>query len=165
MVADPTIPNRVDLEAMARGNNRVLIALERLFQVAGDITPTDVDSLQQQAQGAAVQQAATRAITASALNVAEAALSAAHLKTAQIPSIPQLQEAIASAHRRNRQEGHLARLQDVVAPAPTDGDLLSWSAATNKWIPVAKVSGATGTFTTVDSKTVTVDNGTITSIV
>lgn len=80
----------------------------------------------------------------------------------------------------------LADLSDVQAASPTAGQTLLYDATQTRWeaasitaganititpsdggltIAAAGVSGATGTFTTVDGKTVTVTNGIITSIV
>tara|TARA_R110002124_G_scaffold204511_1_gene370913 strand:+ start:11748 stop:12233 length:486 start_codon:yes stop_codon:yes gene_type:complete len=161
-MVDPVAPTREQLAAIANGDFRLMIALERLFEVAGNLTPTDLELVQQQAQGAAIAQTALRGLVTGALNVASEALAAAQRRPSTNPHISQLQDAIASAHRRNRRDGHLSRLQDVDAPAPTDGDLLSYDATSGKWVPV---SGASGSFTTVDSKTVTVSNGIITAIV
>jgi hypothetical protein len=59
----------------------------------------------------------------------------------------------------NEQLGHL---QDVEITSVSDGDLLQYNSANSRW---ENVSGATGTFTTTDGKTVTVTNGVVTSIV
>lgn len=159
-MVDPVAPRRDQLEAIAKGDHRLLIALERLFEVAGSITPTDLDRLQQQAQGAAASMASMRALLSDVLIVSTAALAAAHRKRPQ--DLSEIQDAIAVGYARNRQSGHLARLQDVSAPFPANGDLLSWDETIAKWVPV---SGATGSFTTADLKTVTVTNGIISSIV
>jgi hypothetical protein len=54
-------------------------------------------------------------------------------------------------------------LTDVsISDTLANGDLLKWNATLGKW---ENVAGASGTFTTVDSKTVTVTNGIITNII
>lgn len=52
-------------------------------------------------------------------------------------------------------------INDALISAPSDGDLLSYSSAESKWV---NISGASGTFTSADAKTVTVSNGIITNI-
>lgn len=57
-------------------------------------------------------------------------------------------------------------LADVVADAPAEGDGLWWNDTDNEWQSGAGPStGATGSFSTADAKTVTVTDGIITSIV
>lgn len=56
----------------------------------------------------------------------------------------------------------IEHLVDVQISSVSDGDLLQYVSANSRW---ENVSGATGTFTTTDSKTVTVTNGIVTSIV
>lgn len=48
MVVDPKKPNRNDLLRISGINNRTLMAVERLFEVAGEETPADLDNLQAQ---------------------------------------------------------------------------------------------------------------------
>lgn len=70
---------------------------------------------------------------------------------------------------RMRVNDSIAGLQDVHAPTPSTGQVLAY--AGTRWEPLtlgtmaAQNTGASGTFTTADSKTVTVTNGIITSIV
>lgn len=52
MVADPSKPTRQELNEVARGNQRVLRAFERLFEVAGEETPGEVIDLQSQVDAA-----------------------------------------------------------------------------------------------------------------
>ena len=56
----------------------------------------------------------------------------------------------------------LSDLCDVAISSISDGDLLQYSSANSRW---ENVSGASGSFTTTDGKTVTVINGIVTSIV
>lgn len=42
MVADPTKPTRAQLSRISNGDNRLLLALERLFEVSGQETPDDL---------------------------------------------------------------------------------------------------------------------------
>ena len=59
-------------------------------------------------------------------------------------------------------EKSFERLADVNVNGISDGDVLRWNAISSNWLPL---TGATGTFTTTDLKTVTVANGIITTIV
>jgi hypothetical protein len=88
------------------------------------------------------------------------------------PSAPALRQPIAavvnaatggsgSIFVRVEYRNGLNGMNDVFG-TPSDGDLLQWSAANDRW---EMVSGASGSFTTVDSKTVTVVSGIVTAIV
>lgn len=56
----------------------------------------------------------------------------------------------------------LTTLHDIEISSVSDGDILQYNATTSRW---ENVSGASGTFITADSKTITVTNGIITNIV
>ena len=47
MVADPSKPTRAELERVANGDHRLLRALERLFEVAGEITPSQIAEIKE----------------------------------------------------------------------------------------------------------------------
>lgn len=61
-MVDPVAPNREDLFRIAGGNNRVAIALERLFDVAGSVTPDILDALTLASGGASALASAAREI-------------------------------------------------------------------------------------------------------
>lgn len=47
MVADPSRPTRAELERVANGDHRLLRALERLFEVAGETTPAQLEEIKE----------------------------------------------------------------------------------------------------------------------
>ena len=47
MVADPSRPTRAELERVANGDYRLLRALERLFEVAGELTPAQLAEIRE----------------------------------------------------------------------------------------------------------------------
>jgi hypothetical protein len=60
---------------------------------------------------------------------------------------------------------HFSTLDDSGISNPSDGDFMQYDSASGKWINLDINGYASGSFTTVDSKTVTVVNGIITNIV
>ena len=67
-----------------------------------------------------------------------------------------------SIFSRRTGEHSLGELQDVDLTGLADGDLLQWDSTSGTW---QVITGASGSFTTADAKTVTVTNGVITAIV
>ena len=155
-MADPIVPNRQQLIKVAGGDPELMRGLERLFLVAGELTPDQVTAVL--VSIAALEQAPDPArINALAGSVADL-LAIQGLDRVAAPVEP-------CGDTRPAMVGTLDGLADVDAPVPADGDVLQYNGAI--WVPVTPVpvSGATGSFTTVDSKTVTVTDGIITAIV
>jgi len=155
-MAVPIVPNRQQLIQVAGGDPELMRGLERLFLVAGELTPDQVTAVL--VSIAALEKAPDPArINALAGAVADL-IAYAGLSPPERPQdegnslLPPLVATI---------DG----LADVDAPSPSDGDVLQYDGAL--WVPITPVpvSGATGSFTTVDSKTVTVTDGIITAIV
>ena len=149
-MSDPVVPNRTQLMTLASNDPELMRGLERLFLVAGELTPDQVNAVL--VSIAALEHAPTAA-QINALNGAVADLLALQgPERATAPVEP-------DDDTRPVTVGTLDGLADVDAPGPAGGDVLQYDGAL--WVPF---SGATGSFTTVDSKTVTVTGGIITAI-
>jgi hypothetical protein len=137
-MADPTPLNRNQIAAFVGNDPDAIRAIERLFKVAGQLTPAEI---------AALTQLITDNIlaTGAADNKAEVALSLA-TDSAQLAGLSMLAEAKAEA---------------AMAVAVSAENMASFAATQPAPVPI---TGASGTFL-AGIQTVTVVNGIITSIV
>jgi hypothetical protein len=168
-MADPTPLNRNQIARFVGNDPDAIRAIERLFIVAGNLTPADIAALTQLildnslALGAADNKAevalsdATDAKRLSELAALDDTKAEAALGFAI--EVKRLADLSATAPAPNEQR--LDQLQDVRAFSPADGSILIYNAAQNAWLPTV---GASGSFT-AGLQTVTVVNGIITSIV
>lgn len=156
-MVDPVTPEREQIAALTGADNRLLIALERLFQVAGDETPSNVDAAMLSAQRA-------NALLNVLLSVVQELQD-----TPAPPAVPELSDDSIAPPAHHYLEDlilppallpMLETLTDVDLGGLVAGDALIFDGT--QWVPI---SGASGTFTTSDPFTVTVTNGLITSIV
>jgi hypothetical protein len=127
-------------------------ALERLFIVANDLTPTDIAALTQLIIDNSYA-------TGASDNKADVALSGA--VSAQTSANTALETADLVATGPVPSEQRIDCLQDVRAFGAADGSILVYNATLGAWIPTV---GASGSFL-AGIQTVTVVNGLITSIV
>jgi hypothetical protein len=144
-MADPISLNRNQIARFVGNDPDAIRAIERLFQVAGTLTPSDIATLTQLILDN------TLALGA-ADNKAEVALSVA-------TDAKRLADLAATAPASLEQR--LDQLQDVKAFGPADGSILIYNATQQAWLPTV---GASGSFL-AGIQTVTVVNGIITSIV
>lgn len=158
-MADNTIPTRNQIARLVGDDPAMIKALERLFIVANDLTPTEITTLTQlitdnsYATGASdnkAEVATSSAISAQATASAALADAAAAQETADL---------IATGPAPSEQR--IDRLQDVRAFGAANGSILVYDATLGAWLPVV---GASGSFV-VGAQTITVVNGLITSIV
>ena len=165
-MADPTVPTRNQIAALAQNDPAMIKALERLFIVAGSLTPSDIATLTQlitdnsYATGASdnkAEVATSSAIAAQAsANAAQITASAALVDAAAAQETADL---VATGPATSEQR--IDRLQDVRAFGAANGSILVYNATLGAWIPTV---GASGSFL-AGIQTVTVVNGLITSIV
>jgi hypothetical protein len=165
-MADPIVPTRNQIAALVGNDPAMVKALERLFIVAGDLTPADITTLTQlitdnsYATGASdnkAEVATSSAIAAqSSANAAQATASSALVNAAAAQETADI-VATGPASREQR----IDRLQDVRAFGAANGSILVYNATLGAWVPVV---GASGSFL-AGIQTVTVVNGLITSIV
>ena len=165
-MADPIVPTRNQIAALVGNDPAMVKALERLFIVAGDLTPADIAALTQlitdnsYATGAADNKAdvaTSSAIAAqSSANAAQATASSALVNAA---AAQQTADLVATGPTQSEQR--IDRLQDVRAFGAANGSILVYNATLGAWLPVV---GASGSFI-AGIQTVTVVNGLITSIV
>jgi hypothetical protein len=190
-MADPTPLNRNQIARFVGNDPDAIRAIERLFVVAGQLTPTDIATLTQLildnslALGAADNKAeaamssATEAERISALAVfddAKAEVAMSHAVAAE-------RLAALAATQPAAQDPRLDRLLDVQAPFSAAGMVLIYDATQRRWIAdtitaganititsadgaiTVATAGASGSFTAASLETVTVVDGIITSIV
>ena len=165
-MADPTVPTRNQIAALVGNDPAMVKALERLFIVAGDLTPADIATLTQlitdnsYATGASdnkAEVATSSAIAAQAsANAAQITASAA---LADAAAAQETADIIATGPAPSEQR--IDRMQDVRAFGAANGSILVYNATLGAWLPVV---GASGSFL-AGIQTVTVVNGLITSIV
>jgi hypothetical protein len=116
-MADPNIPTRNQIAALVGNDPAMIKALERLFIVAGDLTPADIATLTQLITDNSYATGASDNKADVATSIAYAAQQIANLAALQpMPTDPLME-----------------RLQDVVAFAPNDEDILQYDAITKKW--------------------------------
>ena len=165
-MADPTVPTRNQIAALAGNDPAMVKALERLFIVAGDLTPTDIATLTQlitdnsYATGASDNKAEVATSSAIAAQAsATAAQVTASTALANAAAAQQTADLVATGPAPSEQR--IDRLQDVRAFGAANGSILVYNATLGAWIPTV---GASGSFL-AGIQTVTVVNGLITSIV
>ncbi len=144
-MADPTPLNRNQIARFVGNDPDSIRTIERLFQVAGQLTPAEIVVLTQLI-------ADNILATGAASNVAEAAMNVA----TDAKRLADLAVTAPAPH-----EQRLDQLQDVRAFGPANGSILVYNASQRAWLPTV---GASGSFL-AGIKTVTVVNGIITSIV
>jgi hypothetical protein len=165
-MADNTIPTRNQIARLVGDDPAMIKALERLFIVANDLTPTEITTLTQlitdnaYATGASdnkAEVATSSAIAAQAsANAAQITASAA---LADAAAAQETADLIATGPAPSEQR--IDQLQDVRAFGAANGSILVYNATLGAWIPTV---GASGSFL-AGIQTVTVVNGIITSIV
>ena len=165
-MADPNTPTRNQIAALVRNDPAMVKALERLFIVAGDLTPADIATLTQlitdnsYATGASdnkAEVATSNAIAAQASATAAQVTASAALVDAA--AAQETADLVATGPAPSEQR--IDRLQDVRAFGAANGSILVYNATLGAWIPTV---GASGSFL-AGIQTVTVVNGLITSIV
>ena len=172
-MADPNIPTRNQIATLAGNDPAMIKALERLFIVAGDSTPTEITTLTQlitdnsYATGASDNKAEVATSNAIAAQ-ASATAAQASATAAQITASAALVDAAAAQQAADivaigpaPSEQRIDQLQDVRAFGAANGSILVYNATLGAWIPTV---GASGSFI-AGIQTVTVVNGIITSIV
>ena len=165
-MADPIVPTRNQIAALVGNDPAMVKALERLFIVAGDLTPADIATLTQlitdnsYATGASDNKA--EVATSSAIAAQASATAAQITASAALADAATAQEtADLVATGPAPSEQRIDRLQDVRAFGAANGSILVYNATLGAWIPTV---GASGSFL-AGIQTVTVVNGLITSIV
>lgn len=165
-MADPIVPTRNQIAALVGNDPAMVKALERLFIVAGDLTPADIATLTQlitdnsYATGASDNKA--EVATSSAIAAQASATAAQITASAALVDAAAAQEtADLVATGPAPSEQRIDRLQDVRAFGAANGSILVYNATLGAWIPTV---GASGSFL-AGIQTVTVVNGLITSIV
>ena len=165
-MADPIVPTRNQIAALVGNDPAMVKALERLFIVAGDLTPADIATLTQlitdnsYATGASdnkAEVATSNAIAAQASATAAQVTASAALVDAA--AAQETADLVATGPAPSEQR--IDRLQDVRAFGAANGSILVYNATLGAWIPTV---GASGSFL-AGIQTVTVVNGLITSIV
>ena len=165
-MADPIVPTRNQIAALVGNDPAMVKALERLFIVAGDLTPADIATLTQlitdnsYATGASdnkAEVATSNAIAAQASATAAQITASAALVDAA--AAQETADLVATGPAPSEQR--IDRLQDVRAFGAANGSILVYNATLGAWIPTV---GASGSFL-AGIQTVTVVNGLITSIV
>jgi hypothetical protein len=151
-MADQNIPTRNQIARLVGDDPAMIKALERLFIVANDLTPTDIAALTQLIIDNSYA-------TGASDNKADVALSGA--VSAQTSANTALETADLVATGPVPSEQRIDCLQDVRAFGAADGSILVYNATLGAWIPTV---GASGSFL-AGIQTVTVVNGLITSIV
>lgn len=165
-MVDTSIPTRNQIARLVGDDPAMIKALERLFIVANDLTPTEITTLTQlitdnaYATGASDNKA--EVATSSAI-AAQASASAAQITAsaalADAAAAQETADLIATGPAPSEQR--IDRLQDVRAFGAANGSILVYNATLGAWIPTV---GASGSFL-AGIQTVTVANGIITSIV
>ena len=165
-MADPIVPTRNQIAALVGNDPAMVKALERLFIVAGDLTPADIATLTQlitdnaYATGASDNKAEVATSSAIAAQAsATAAQVTASTALANAAAAQQTADLVATGPAPSEQR--IDRLQDVRAFGAANGSILVYNATLGAWIPTV---GASGSFL-AGIQTVTVVNGLITSIV
>ena len=165
-MADPIVPTRNQIAALVGNDPAMVKALERLFIVAGDLTPADIATLTQlitdnaYATGASDNKAEVATSSAIAAQAsANAAQITASTALADAATAQETADLVATGPATSEQR--IDRLQDVRAFGAANGSILVYDATLGAWIPTV---GASGSFL-AGIQTVTVVNGLITSIV
>ena len=133
-MADPTPLNRNQIAAFVGNDPDAIRAIERLFQVAGTLTPADIATLTQLILD-------NNYATGSADNKAEVALSDA-------TDAKRLADLVALAPAP--QDARLDRLQDVQAPSAAAGMVIIYDATKRRWVANTITAGSNITVTSAD---------------
>jgi hypothetical protein len=165
-MVDTTVPTRNQIARLVGDDPAMIKALERLFIVANDLTPTEINTLTQlitdnaYATGASDNKADVATSSAIAAQVsANAAQITASTALADAALAQDTADLVATGPAPSEQR--IDRLQDVRAFGAANGSILVYNATLGAWIPTV---GASGSFV-AGIQTVTVVNGIITSIV
>jgi len=158
-MADPIVPTRNQIAALVGNDPAMVKALERLFIVAGDLTPADITTLTQLITDNSYATGASDNKAEVATSSAIAAQATASTALANAAAAQQTADLIATGPAPSEQR--IDRLQDVRAFGAANGSILVYNATLGAWLPVV---GASGSFL-AGIQTVTVVNGLITSIV
>ena len=158
-MADPTVPTRNQIAALAQNDPAMIKALERLFIVAGSLTPSDIATLTQLITDNSYATGASDNKAEVATSSATAAQATASTALADAAAAQQTADLVATGPAPSEQR--IDRLQDVRAFGAANGSILVYNATLGAWLPVV---GASGSFL-AGIQTVTVVNGLITSIV
>jgi hypothetical protein len=158
-MADPIVPTRNQIAALVGNDPAMVKALERLFIVAGDLTPADITTLTQLITDNSYATGASDNKAEVATSSAIAAQSTASTALADAAAAQEVADLVATGPAPN--ELRIDRLQDVRAFGAANGSILVYNATLGAWIPTV---GASGSFL-AGIQTVTVVNGLITSIV
>jgi len=158
-MADPIVPTRNQIAALVGNDPAMVKALERLFIVAGDLTPADITTLTQLITDNSYATGASDNKAEVATSNAIAAQATASTALANAAAAQQTADLVATGPAPSEQR--IDRLQDVRAFGAANGSILVYNATLGAWLPVV---GASGSFL-AGIQTVTVVNGLITSIV
>ena len=133
-MADPISLNRNQIARFVGNDPDAIRAIERLFQVAGTLTPSDIATLTQLILD-------NNYATGSADNKAEVALAIA-------TSAEKLADLFAT--QPAPQDPRLDRLQDVQAPSAASGMVIIYDATKRRWVANTITPGANITVTNAD---------------
>ena len=158
-MADPIVPTRNQIAALVGNDPAMVKALERLFIVAGTLTPSDIATLTQLITDNSYATGASDNKAEVATSSAIAAQQLAETALADAAAAQETADLIATGPAPSEQR--IDRLQDVRAFGAANGSILVYNATLGAWIPTV---GASGSFL-AGIQTVTVVNGLITSIV
>lgn len=158
-MADQNIPTRNQIARLVGDDPAMIKALERLFIVANDLTPTEITTLTQLITDNAYATGASDNKAEVATSSAIAAQQLAETALADAAAAQETADLIATGPAPSEQR--IDRLQDVRAFGAANGSILVYNATLGAWIPTV---GASGSFL-AGIQTVTVVNGIITSIV
>ena len=158
-MADPIVPTRNQIAALVGNDPAMVKALERLFIVAGTLTPSDIATLTQLITDNSYATGASDNKAEVATSSAIAAQLLAETALADAAAAQETADLIATGPAPSEQR--IDRLQDVRAFGAANGSILVYNATLGAWLPTV---GASGSFL-AGIQTVTVVNGLITSIV
>jgi len=158
-MADNTIPTRNQIARLVGDDPAMIKALERLFIVANDLTPTEITTLTQLITDNSYATGASDNKAEVATSSAIAAQQSASTALADAAAAQETADLVATGPAPSEQR--IDRLQDVRAFGAANGSILVYNATLGAWLPVV---GASGSFL-AGIQTVTVVNGLITSIV
>jgi len=158
-MADNTVPTRNQIARLVGDDPAMIKALERLFIVANDLTPTEITTLTQLITDNSYATGASDNKAEVATSSAIAAQATASTALADAAAAQETADLIATGPAPSEQR--IDRLQDVRAFGAANGSILVYNATLGAWIPTV---GASGSFV-AGIQTVTVVNGIITSIV
>lgn len=158
-MVDNTIPTRNQIARLVGDDPAMIKALERLFIVANDLTPTEITTLTQLITDNSYATGASDNKAEVATSNAIAAQATASTALADAASAQETADLVATGPAPSEQR--IDRLQDVRAFGAANGSILVYNTTLGAWIPTV---GASGSFL-AGIQTVTVVNGLITSIV